>query len=491
MVKQTAKTLYRLVILAISLVFYSSAYGEFINYLDLKLENKTGYTLHNFSASIIKGNLDFFSINVVAQNELADLAGLSTNYLGQVSQDITFDVYDPGFQQVGKCILHIGIGSYFTLPDFSHSQCKLNDNSYLQVNPSYEITNNTYNIKYRIGETKHFSRVFVFGDSMSDNGNLYERSRQIAFVFPMSPILPLSPPYYNGRFTNGKVWVEQLAEKLNIPESAVIDFAYAGATIGKNILPIPTLDKQVSTYLNWNRTGDNYALYTVWIGANDLLRNLYPTDEKMLEAMTSKIEYNLRRLIAHGAKNILVPQLPDLAVTPDSLTKDTNNGHKDYTTRLYNLTKEYNSRLRDLLANLKQEFSDLTIMTFDVHSFSQRARDRAKDYGFTNITERCNPNEYWNDHQVVCKTPAQYVYWDGLHPSANAHAILADLILNVVLQSGFRPNLKSSKSFRSADMVTLRNKQAVEHLNKDIDIKDNKFQSSDFMRVIKEGIQLY
>ena len=43
--------------------------------------------------------------------------------------------------------------------------------------------------------------IVVFGDSLSDNGNLYEI---------MKHQLPQSPPYYKGRFSNGPVWVEHL-----------------------------------------------------------------------------------------------------------------------------------------------------------------------------------------------------------------------------------------------------------------------------------------
>ncbi len=62
-----------------------------------------------------------------------------------------------------------------------------------------------------------FSAVFVYGDSLSDNGNLHS-----AVGLP-------PPPYYNGRFSNGPVAVEQLAAQLVAP---LFDFAWGGATTG-------------------------------------------------------------------------------------------------------------------------------------------------------------------------------------------------------------------------------------------------------------------
>lgn len=41
-----------------------------------------------------------------------------------------------------------------------------------------------------------FSRIVMFGDSLSDTGKMYGKMRGY---------LPSSPPYYQGRFSNGPV----------------------------------------------------------------------------------------------------------------------------------------------------------------------------------------------------------------------------------------------------------------------------------------------
>ncbi len=61
------------------------------------------------------------------------------------------------------------------------------------------------------------SQVVVVGDSFSDNGNLYARTG--------GP----PAPYWQGRISNGPVWAEYLAQRLEVPLS---DFAWAGATTG-------------------------------------------------------------------------------------------------------------------------------------------------------------------------------------------------------------------------------------------------------------------
>lgn len=62
-----------------------------------------------------------------------------------------------------------------------------------------------------------FSRLIVFGDSMSDNGNVAAATG----FYPPAP--------YANRFSNGPVAVEYMASALGLP---LIDFAYGGATTG-------------------------------------------------------------------------------------------------------------------------------------------------------------------------------------------------------------------------------------------------------------------
>ena len=51
-----------------------------------------------------------------------------------------------------------------------------------------------------------YSNVFVYGDSLSDTGNIYNASGHT---------IPQSPPYYMGRFSNGPLAVNigQLARR--------------------------------------------------------------------------------------------------------------------------------------------------------------------------------------------------------------------------------------------------------------------------------------
>ena len=68
-----------------------------------------------------------------------------------------------------------------------------------------------------LAHASSFSSIVVYGDSLSDNGNLYAATG-----------VP-GAPYVNGEFSNGPVAVQQLSTLLNAP---LADFAFGGATTG-------------------------------------------------------------------------------------------------------------------------------------------------------------------------------------------------------------------------------------------------------------------
>src|SRR5262245_25018161 len=111
-----------------------------------------------------------------------------------------------------------------------------------------------------------FSRIFVFGDSLSDTGNFSTMTRG----YPPAP-------YYQGRFSNGKLWVEYAADALRMTIQSGDNYAVAGATTGRyNVnngqggLTFPGLLDQIDTFARQHPgTEASDALFVVWAGAND------------------------------------------------------------------------------------------------------------------------------------------------------------------------------------------------------------------------------
>src|SRR5262245_4760808 len=92
----------------------------------------------------------------------------------------------------------------------------------------------------------NINKTIFFGDSLSDDGNLYSL---------LLHLVPKSPPYFEGRFSNGPTWAEHLGKYYHDKNSASYrNYAYGGATA---IFHLPTskfiaptiLEVEVDKYL--------------------------------------------------------------------------------------------------------------------------------------------------------------------------------------------------------------------------------------------------
>ena len=115
-----------------------------------------------------------------------------------------------------------------------------------------------------------YTAMYVFGDSLSDTGNV---------SLATFGLLPVSPPYADRSFSNGPVWAQDLAQSLGLPPlqpslAGGTDFAYGGAETGQtpthtlNPTDLPSQFTQFQTQVASPQAG---ALYAIWIGSNDVL----------------------------------------------------------------------------------------------------------------------------------------------------------------------------------------------------------------------------
>lgn len=253
------------------------------------------------------------------------------------------------------------------------------------------------------------TQVVVFGDSLSDGGNVYHQLSQLGYPYPPEP-------YYQGRFSNGPVWAEVYCENLGLPPLTASldggnDWAYGGAqTGGGYLLPdlrlLPNMATQVDQYLAVNRPSAGSELFALWGGANDFFQG--QTDPTIPAA---NIAAMVRTLHAAGADQFLVLNLPPLGLTPAYLgTPD--EGPMNARSVAFNVA---------LAADLAQLRSDLGVSIEEVNAyalFQQVVADPAA-YGLTNVTQPAYSNG------SVVANPDQYLFWDDVHPTAVIHRLLA------------------------------------------------------------------
>jgi phospholipase/lecithinase/hemolysin len=169
-----------------------------------------------------------------------------------------------------------------------------------------------------------FDAIYAFGDSLSDVGNDFTLT---GGAYPASP-------YVNGQFSNGNIWAQDLASDLGLPAltPSVLggtDYAYGGAeTAVSSYGSAPALTDllgttgQIAQFDATHPTADPNALYTIWVGSNDLLGILSsgatPSHAAADAAVVAgNIDTAINSLAASGARDFLVLTVPNLGVTPE------------------------------------------------------------------------------------------------------------------------------------------------------------------------------
>jgi len=254
-----------------------------------------------------------------------------------------------------------------------------------------------------------YTSVVVYGDSLSDNGNLFAAIGQ-----PPAP-------WFDGRFSNGIVAVEYLATILNAP---LVDFAVGGATTGignhlDNGTPT-SLDVLPGMSTSYAATQASLGpalggLFVVWGGSNDFL-SPDPADSFPFGVADRAVDNLISiasGLKSQGARTILVPGLPDLGLTPFYLAAG-----PVASAGATAVSDYFNNRLVSHLPD--------GVVYFDTATLLRTVTANPSAYGFTNVTDSCLT-------QAACAAdPSKFLFWDDFHPTTAGHAILGQAFAQAV-----------------------------------------------------------
>ena len=271
-----------------------------------------------------------------------------------------------------------------------------------------------------------FTGIVAFGDSLTDTGNVYNASRDT---------FPASPPYDNGRFSNGPIWVERLAAGLGLPDPTPsrlggTNYAYGDAETalsGLSIRGTPNIGTQVTAYLNTHPTIGSGQLLVFWGGANDFLHfpQLSLPDPSV---PVSNLTAEITELAKAGAKNFLVPNLPALGETP-YVKQQLAPNYPGIEATVNGLSSQFNARLATAESSLVASLG-INIYRLDVSTSFQQVLANPGRFGFTNVTDQAKSGAYGAPGAVV-PNPDQYLFWDPVHPTETAHQLLGEQAIAV------------------------------------------------------------
>jgi phospholipase/lecithinase/hemolysin len=320
-----------------------------------------------------------------------------------------------------------------------------------------------------------FSKLYVFGDSLSDQGNIFNITKFANSLSSQLPVIP-SAPYFEGRFSNGLVWIDYLSAGLGLPlqvssklsvlspsipipsplalvngelkaspffngatTTQGVNFAFGGAQTGFTSgltgtfsSLIPGVLQQVSWFINDHITtgkiADSNALYVVFAGGNDYLD---PSNALLPEQSVTNIALSIAALYSQGARNFLIPNLPNLGITPRALI-----GGSEAETRLSNLTIAHNTFLNQAIDGLTNLLPQSNFIPLDFFGLLNDIAANPSQLGITNITDP----SFDSLTGTIVGDPNTYLFWDEIHPTAVGHFGLGISSLVSVLNSTAQAN---------------------------------------------------
>ncbi|MDR3524788.1 MAG: autotransporter domain-containing protein [Acetobacteraceae bacterium] len=296
-----------------------------------------------------------------------------------------------------------------------------------------------------------FNNIIIVGDSLSDTGNIAKTLGPTTLAALPGPVGYntgfLQSPYYNYQFSNGPIYANQLGTMLQA-SGTTTDLAVGGAfsgtytvasplTIGAATITGTNLSATLSAYLPsimgqvQSLAGTSFGsrdLAVVYGGANDAFAALGAvaaqpslTLPQITAAFTTtattvatNISTEVATLAAMGVKNIVVPNLPALGLTPAFNSNPAN------AAAATSLSNGINQAVAVAMATLSRQLG-INITIVDTNALISDMVANPSKYGLSNVTAECLPTGsagYIPTGATACANPNSYLFWDTVHPTS-------------------------------------------------------------------------
>lgn len=319
------------------------------------------------------------------------------------------------------------------------------------------------------GDEIEINEIVVFGDSLSDTGNVFA----LTDLNPDFPIpIPASPTWFEGRFTNGPVWHEAFADGLGVmPQSLPafgggLNYAFGGAEYGSGFSATGT--PNVGTQIDWYLSGippfpflpvsppgvpSNDQLFVINGANNDFIPPGPPADPREL---ADTVVDHITTLAAAGARHFLVPSSvvdetrPGLNPPLDAALFFPETPTAEAKQEILDSVRRFNRRLSFKLFRLERalnrEYDEpVTITVLNLALAQDFILRRPWFFGIENVTDPAlvfpppeslppgvGPTCFCVGAVPPGVDPELYFYFDIVHPTARVHEIFGYLaLLNV------------------------------------------------------------
>ncbi|CAO1947320.1 unnamed protein product [Urochloa humidicola] len=319
--------------------------------------------------------------------------------------------------------------------------------------------------------------LFVIGDSTADVGtNNYLGTLARADREPYGRDFDTHRP--TGRFSNGRIPVDYLAERLGLPfvppyleqnmraagagpakvDGMIQGVNYASAAAGIISTSGSDLGMHVSLTQQVQQVEDTYeqlslalgeaaaanlfkrSVFFVSIGSNDFihyyLRNVSGVQMRYLpwefnQLLVSTMRQEIKNLYNINVRKVILMGLPPVGCAPHFLEEYGSQSGEciDY---INNVVIEFNYALRHMSNEFISQHPDSMISYCDSFEGSVDILNNCERYGFVTTTDACCGLGKYGGlimcilPQMACSDASSHVWWDEFHPTDAVNSILAD-----------------------------------------------------------------
>jgi hypothetical protein len=249
--------------------------------------------------------------------------------------------------------------------------------------------------------------------------------------------VPDVPPYWQGRFSNGQVWLEYVSDAYGLQTSigsgtATGDNrAFGGSQTGTgySYLLLPNVGTQISNYLtSVQSTISNTEVVSLWAGGNDFLYGSANAD-----IIATNMEAHIRQLANGGATEFIIPNLPPLESTPEISSRS-----QSQQTAIQQEVVLYNQKLAGIIVNLSAELG-ITIHSIDAWTIFNDILQNKQALGLTNTQDAaCTggisllPLPICSSGDTVVPNVDEYLFFDKAHPTRVMHRFIARFAIEAI-----------------------------------------------------------
>ncbi len=238
------------------------------------------------------------------------------------------------------------------------------------------------------------SKLVVFGDRLSDNGNAYNLAKSLG----QGPDYGQAPYSPTGNFSDGPNWTTVLAQYLGATSpSQQENFAFESATaratgvpnpidLNANVTPLDTFAGQIAQFEKQDGSFSPNDLVSVTFGGNDISLPSTESPEQGVTDSVNAIISGLQQLANDGAKHFLVSNLADVTLAPLFSNPDFLAATGATQAGFQGLVNDFNTQLASGLTTFENK-TGLDVKTLDLHALFNGIANDPSAYGFTNITQ--------------------------------------------------------------------------------------------------------